>query len=377
MICIVLAAILIPVATVAVWARRTVLDEHRFTTTVSQVTSDPAVISAASVVLTKQLEEAVTASGVLDNLPSQLQPIAKLAQGAVYGRITERVDDLLSSDAGQKVLLLAVTQAHRSAMRLLEGDGLLSSDAFTVGNGKITLNLIPLARLVMLRLQDDGIIPSSISIPPPDAPPGAFNSALANRLPPDFGQVVVYDSGSASNRSVLDDAQHGLVLAKRGVALLVILALAFAVAAVAVAVRRRRAVFLVGAGIVGMSLLLIVVSRRVAAAVPNATTTVGARAVATALATSLRSSLVRALLIVALLAAVMTIAAWQYHTLIRLAGRYPDAARIVVVAVGLVILLVLGLTWLGVIIAVLIVALGLLAVQQARQAAPSTPAAIE
>jgi hypothetical protein len=376
MTCIVLAAILIPVATVAVWARRTVLDEGRFTSTVSQVTSNPAVIDAASTYLTKQLETAVESLGLLNSLPSQVQTVANFLKGAIYQRVNERVNDVLASDTGQKALLLAVTQAHRSAMRLLEGDGLLSSEAFTVANGKITLNLVPTARLVLLKLQDDGVIPSSIKIPPPDAPPGAMVSALGDRLPADFGQVVVYDSGSTSNSNILDKAQRGLVLAKRGVALLVILALGLAVAAVAVAVRRRRAVFLLGAGVAGVSLLLIVVSRRVAAAVPSAMATPGAKAVAGALATALRSSLVRTLLILAVLALVVTIVAWQYAALTRLAARYPDGARIAVVAIGLVILLILGLTWVGVILAILVVALGLLAVQQARQTAPPSPTAI-
>ncbi len=371
MILIVLAALMIPIATTAVWAKRTVLDESRFKAVASDIVSDPAVISATSHYLTNQLQMAVANSNILDNLPSSVKPIAAVLEGALFQRVDERVNDVLSSDTGQKALLLAIGQAHQSALRLLQGDGLLNSSAFTVKEGKVTLNLLPAARIILLQLQQDGVIPASVSIPAPDAPPGSFATALSARLPPDFGQVVVLDTGSASHDSTLDEAQRLLALSQRAVVLLVIVALALAVAAVLVAVDRRRATLLVGVGVAGVCVLLIVVTRHVARAVPDITSTPGAHAVADALAQSLRSSLVRALLIVAIVGAVLAIVTWQQAALMRLAGRSPDIARIVVVALGVLILLILGLSWVSLIFAIVVVAAGLVAVQRAGARAPT------
>jgi hypothetical protein len=374
---VVLAALLIPIATTAIWAARTVVNAGRFKATVSAVVSDPQVISAASAYVTNQMAEAVRNTGLLDNVPSALKPVVPVLGGALRKQVEQRVNDVLSSDAGQELLVAAAVQAHGSAMRLLQGKGLLNSEAFKVADGKITLNLLPTIRLVLLRLQQDGVIPQSISIPAPDAPPSSFATSLKERLPENFGSVVVYDSGTTSNVNILDKAQHALVVLKRGVVALVILALVCAVLAVLVAVDRRRALLRVGAGVALVCLILIVVVRRVVAALPGATTTAGARAVASALGDSLRSSLNRALFIEAIIAAVLAVGAWQFAALRRWAGTHGDIARVTAVVLGVVILLVLGLGWGSLIFAAVVVVLGLLAVGAAQRAAPSPPSAVE
>src|SRR5262249_5712743 len=154
-----------------------------------------------------------------------------------------------SSPTGQKILTEAVRRAHRSAMRLLQGNGLLSSDAFTVENGTVTLNLVPVVRQVLVKLQDDGVVPSSVKIPAPgEESSGKLATALRAKLPPNFGQIVVYQSNRVSQDGTLDKAQHAIVVLKRSVGLLVVLALVAAVAAVLVAVDRRRAVYRLGLG---------------------------------------------------------------------------------------------------------------------------------
>jgi hypothetical protein len=373
----VLAALLIPIATTAVWATRTVVDAGRFKATVTAVVSDPQVISATSAYVTNQVAEAVRNTGILDNIPSALKPVVPVLGGALRKQVEQRVNDVLSSDGGQKLLVAAAVQAHGSAMRLLQGRGLLNSEAFTVKDGKITLNLLPTIRLVLLRLQQDGVIPQSISLPAPNDPPGKFATALKEKLPDNFGNVVVYDSGSTSNVNVLDKAQHALVVLKRAVVLLVVLGLLCAIAAVLVDVNRRRAILWVGAGVALVCLILIVLVRRVVAALPGATTTAGARAVASALGDALRSSLNRALFIEAIIALVIAVGAWQYAALRRWAGTHGDIARVAAVALGVVILLVLGWGWGSLIFAAVVVVLGLLAVRAAQRAAPPPPSTVE
>jgi hypothetical protein len=372
-ILLVLAALLVGVATVAVWASRTIVNEDRFTSLVSNVVGDEAVQSAASAYITDQVQTAVVSSGVLEQLPPVLQPVVNTLSGAIFSRVEERVNDVISSDAGQTLIVDAVRLSHRQAIKILQGDGLLSSDAVTVQNGTVTLNLVPVVRQVLIRLQQEGLFPSSITIPTDASTPGPLQTALGGRLPPNFGQVVVYQTDAASNDDLVDQAQRTLVVAKRGVVLLVILALACCVGAVLVAVDRRRAVFRVGVGIVIACVLLIIVARRVTAALPRATQTAGGEAVASALGSALKSSLVRALVIVAVVAAVAAVVALYLRPLLAWARTHQDLATIVVIAFGLVLLFVLGLSWASVIFAVIVTAAGVVAVRLAPKEAPAAP----
>jgi hypothetical protein len=360
---VVLAALLIGLSTVAVWATRTVFNDDRFSATVADVVSDPAVISAASIYLTNQAEAAVVGSGVLDNLPPALQPVARVLQGALRSRVEERVNGVLSSDEGQRVLIRAAEIAHTRGIQILQGDGLLSSDAISVENGAVTLNLIPVVRQVLIQLQQDGVIPAGITIPTDASTPGPIANALGERLPEDFGQVVIYRTDAASGDRLLDQAQRVLSLSKRGVVLLVVLAVAASAGAIAVAMQRRRAVFRLAVAIALVSVLLIVVVRRVSFAVARAPATPGGRAVADALASSLRSSLVRALVIVTVLAVVAAVVARYSHPLMAWARGHQDLATLAAVALGLVVLLVLGLSWGSVIFAVVLTVAGVLAVR--------------
>jgi hypothetical protein len=375
-ILLVLAALLVGIASVSVWAARTVVNEDRFNALVSNVVSDPGVISVTSAYITNQAETAVLNSGLIEQLPPALQSAANVVSGAIFGRVEERVNDILSSDAGQKLLLGAVKVAHSQAMDLLQGKGLANSDAFTIKDGAVTLNLVPVVRQVLIRLQQDGLIPSSINIPTDANEPGPLQQALGGRLPPDFGQIVVYRTNAASSDNLLDKAQRALAFGKRGVVLLVILALVCCVGAVLVAVKRRQAVFRLGVAIVIVSVLLIAVVRRVASALPRATHTVGGEAVARALGNALKSSLTRALLLVALIAAITAVLAFFWRPLLAVAGRHQEIATLAVIGIGLVLLLVLGISWASVIFAAIVVAGGLVAVRVlAKPPAPTEPAA--
>jgi hypothetical protein len=367
MVLVVLVAILVPVGTLALWATRTVLNTDRFTTTVSDVTSNPAVLSALSTRIADEAFDAVNGSAVLSQLPPAVQSAAPIIEGALHSRVEQRINDVLSSDAGQTLLTAAVRKAHASAMSLLQSDGLLSTNALTVRNGTVTLDVRPLIRQTLIGLQNDGVIPASVAIPAEGDPPGQLASALGTKLPDNFGQIVVYQTDAASLNTTLDQAQRVLVLTKRGVVLLVIIALALAVAAFLVAVDRRRALYRVGLGVAIGGVILLVVARRVAAAVPSAATTPAGRAVAGALADSLRSSLTRALVVLVIVAAVVAVLARAGHVLFAWAGAHGEVARIIVIAVGLFLLVLLGLGWGAVTIAVIVAGGGLIAVHYATR----------
>src|SRR3954466_8762214 len=172
MVLVVLVAILVPVGTLAIWATRTVLNTDRFTTTVGDVPSNTAVLSALSSRIADEAFDAVNGSAVLSQLPPAVQGAAPIIVGALHSRVEERVNDVLSSDAGQTLLTGAVRKAHASAMSLLQSDGLLSTNALTVRNGAVTLDVRPLIRQTLIGLQNDGVIPASVTIPAEGDPPG-------------------------------------------------------------------------------------------------------------------------------------------------------------------------------------------------------------
>jgi hypothetical protein len=375
MVLVVLTAIVLPVSMLAVWATRTVLNTDRFSATVDDVISDPAVLSAVSSRITDDAFAAVNGSTVLEQLPPILQRAVPIIQGALRGRVEQRVNDVLASDTGQQLLTNAVKRAHTAALRLLEGDGILSSSAFDVQDGVVTLDALPLIRQVLISLQNDGVIPASVPIPAEGEPPGKIATAIGSVLPADFGQIVVYRTDAADLDTTLDQAQRVLVLTKRGVVVAVVVALALAVAAVLVAVDRRRAIYRVGLGVTIGTVVVLVAARRAAAAVPNAATTPAGHAVAEALTDSLRSSLTRALFIVALLAAIVAVVARTSDTLVAWAATHTDIARIIVIGTALVFLLVLGIGWGALILAIIIAAGGLLAINYAtrHRTAPPLP----
>ena len=373
MVLVVLAAILIPVATTAVWATRTVLNTDKFTNTVDDVLSDPGVITVVSTRLTDEVFDALAGSQILQDLPPPLKSAAALLGGALRSRVEGRVNEVLSSDKGQGILEGAVKRAHRSAMRLLEGDGLLSGSALTVANGTVTLDLKSVIREVLLRLQGDGVIPASVKIPAEGEPPSALASAISAKLPPDFGQVVVYQTDDKNLDGTLEQAQHALVVLKRAVVLFVVVALALGAAAVLVAADRRRALYRLGLGVTIVAVVLIVVVRRVTAAVPNAATTAGGRTVLAAVADAMRSSLVRTLLILTIIAVVTAVVTRTWDGLLGFIGTHADIARIVAVALGLLVLILLGLGWGSVIFALVVTGLGLLVVQLARSRMEAAP----
>lgn len=370
-ILVVLTGLLVPAAVTAVWAERTVLDTDQFTETVSEVTSDPEVIDAVAARITAEVMTAVLSSNFVQDLAPPLRAAVAVVAGAMRSRVQETVENVLASDAGQNALKLAVAEAHRAAMRLLEGKGLLSTGALTVENGTATLNLRPLILQVLQRLQSEGALPASWQIPAPTDPPGQLATAIGARLPENFGQIVVYQTDNVSQESTLDAAQRALVLLKRGVWVLILLAVVCAAGAVLVAVDRRRALFRVGLAVAIGGLIFIVAIRRVLRRLPSAATTPGGKAVADALGDTVGSNLINVLALMVAAAVIVALVARFLTPILGWAGTHSEIATVVAVALGIIVLLVLGTGWGAIITALVVVGLGVFGTQYAKRRALS------
>lgn len=260
----VIAACLASIAAVtAAWARYTVLDTDRFTSVVGPLASDPAVQSAVSRELTRELSALVDERALFERaLPVQGQILADPLAVAVDRFLADQVDNFVGSDRFAALWNRAVRVAHERAVAILRGD--IDNASLQTRGDEVVLDLRPLLAVVVERVGDR--VPAlfdhfdASSLTSSDRPAAQrLSDALDVELSPDFGTVPVFSTQK------LETAQTALRRFDRLTALLVILAVVLSAAAVAVSSRRRRTVLVLGVGLaIGM-----VVARRVTMRLEN------------------------------------------------------------------------------------------------------------
>src|SRR4051794_6608098 len=135
-ILIVLSTIFVSTASVALWAQRTVFDTDAIVNATDSALDQPEVSAAISTYITDQIVSLTSQAKILEKvLPSSLDPLAPFIRGALTSRVAEQVQGLVDSQPGRNLLNNAVRVTHKSAVRLLEGNGLLSNSAFSVKDG--------------------------------------------------------------------------------------------------------------------------------------------------------------------------------------------------------------------------------------------------
>ncbi len=373
---VVLASVAVLAATVAVWARVTLLDSDRFAGAVAVVVRDAEVQAAVGSRLADLAVRAATPT-VVAALPEELRPLEPLVIGGLRRLADEAAADLVASERAQAALVDLARAAHAAAMRVLRGDGLL--DTVTVEAGEVTVNLVPLVVRTLAALQDRGVLPARISLPEPrpEAPVSEqvaeLGGALGRDLPDDFGQLVVYRSEAlAEAGTVVAGAQRALALFLRAVTLLVVLAAVLVAGALFLSPNRRRTVLHLGVGIGVAVLLANVVIDRAVAGVAEAVRSPGA---------TLTRGLLRRnwfLVLLSVLAVAGVILLDRLDARGERPGRYvaghAAAARVVVVLVAAATVVVLDLGWGAVVVAGAVLAGGLAAIAALERRAAATPA---
>ena len=226
-------------------------------------------------------------------------------------------------------------------MRLLEGDGLV--DGITVVDGAVTLNLLPLLDRGLTRLQSFGLL-SDVELPTltadgdPQQQVAELESALGRDLPEDFGQLVVYESDRLADAGAsVDSAQRTLVLAKRGLVVLLIATVALIALTIIVARNRWRAALLLGLGTVAAIVIARTGVRRVRDEAPELVKRPGAKAALGAVLDGAASGLLRTFGLVLLVGAVVALIA-----LFRRDRQRGDLLLIAAVVAGAVVVGLLG-----------------------------------
>jgi hypothetical protein len=306
----VLAVLMLTVTVCCVWAQATVLRSERVAALAGDALAQPDVQAALASYVTDQVTTSVDLEVRLkDLLPDALDRFAPTIASGAEAAVDRALTGVLSNPDVQQVITTIVERAHARAMDLLQGDGL--ADGIDIVDGKITLNLLPLVGRGIVAVQSLGLL-SDVKVPPmtadgdPKQQQAALEAALGRQLPANFAQLVVYQSDSvAEAQDAVQDAQRLLVMAKRGLWLLLLVTVILIAATILIAPRRGRAGLVLALGIAGAMVVLRSAVRRVVRQAPSLAARPGGKAAIEAILGGASESLLRGAGIVLLVALVV------------------------------------------------------------------------
>ena len=231
-LCLVLAAILLLVASTTTWVRSQVLDTDNWVSTSSELLDEPEVVDALSRYIVDQLYAQVDIQSELEDvLPEALQPLAGAAAAAVRQPATEGVAALLSTDRVQRLWAEVNRRAHTVLVGILEDD----LKVVDTSDGTVTLNL------------GDVIKELGASL--------GLSENVLDRIPDDAGEIVLIRSDQ------LAAAQRMVDVTKVVSTWAFIVVVALYALAIFLARDRRRAVRNSGWSVVGVGVLLLLLHR--------------------------------------------------------------------------------------------------------------------
>jgi hypothetical protein len=345
-----LAVLALTVTVVAVWAEATVLRSEPVADLVGDALAEPQVQSALAAYVTDQVVDAVDLEALLANLlPDGLDRFAPTIAGGAQAAVQRRLTDVIANPDVQHLLSRSVERAHRAAMQLLQGDGLM--DGVTVADGAVSVNLLPVVARGLTALQSIGLL-QDVEIPPvtadgdPTEQLAALSTALNRELPDDLGQLVVYRGSSVTEaQESVQTARRLLALAQRAVWVLAGVSIVLIVATVAVAARRWRAALILAAGTAATMIVTRAAVRQVVDDAPAVAAKPGGRAAIDAIVSGASTSLLRltgVVLLTAIAAVAITLlrTGWRRGDLVLVAATASGAATIAALGVSLLALLV-------------------------------------
>ena len=375
---VILTAVAVLAASMATWAKRTVLDTDRFTKVAETLVADErvtaAIVDAVAPPILSLIEDVIPER---EELPTSLAPLRPLLVRSLEGVVRTQLGDVLRSERGQAFLVGAIRRAHATTMKLLDGRGLFDN-ALEVQDGEIRLDLLPVVQRGLVALQTKGIIPSAIDLPEAGSGDGIalLEAAFDKNLPDDFGTVVLYQGAAVANaQESFGQVQSALALFKKGVVALWVAAVLLMVGALAVSIRRPRTLFQVGVAIATSMVVFQVLVFRAAEVLPEVATSPDAREVAAALVEAATIGLKRfaaVLILAGVVVAVVGYLANRSSVGVPSAGSegvepagvtgwirtHPDLARVACLALALLLLFVWGLTWISLVVCVGVAGIG-------------------
>lgn len=218
----------------AVWVTAVALDTNTFTDTVAPLISEDPLARAVSVEAVKLLfEQAGVEKAIQKELPKSLEFAAEPLAGGLQKLAEEAARAILKTRAFQSVWREALRSAHASAVAVIRNEEGIEINT----EGEVELDLIYLLDSIRKSLADSGV-----------------DSLKGVKISGDAGKVVLFTSGELGAAkqvvNVLDTLNW----------VFPVLAMLFFVVAVIAAGDRRKALLIVGAGLVlAMALGLVAV----------------------------------------------------------------------------------------------------------------------
>jgi hypothetical protein len=225
------ATVLGIVAIFAVWANRQLLDTGYWTSTNTKLIESPPIREAVSGYLTEQLYANVDVAGELKKgLPTELQPLAAPAAGALRDVVQKGINLLLERPQVQELWRKANQVTHAELVRLIENKGRIVK---LPGGGAVVLDLRPMLGEVAEKV---GASPS-----------------IVNRIPPKVAQLRIVSSNQLKTMQNAVNVLRSLAL----ILPLLVVAM-FALAVYLARGRRRQTLIAVGTAFIGAGLVVVV-----------------------------------------------------------------------------------------------------------------------
>jgi hypothetical protein len=238
---IVVAALLAPVAVVAMWAHDEISDTDRYVETVTPLASDPAVQDAMVNRITQEIftrldvqavtVEAVDAladQGLPPGAASTLTALSGTLASSIESFVTDRVRNFVESPEFADAWVAANREAHTQMVAVLTGK---DTDKVTITDNAVQVNLAAVINAVKARLVARGF-------------------ELADRLPEVNATFTIFESADITK------AQSGFRLLSSAAQVLPFLSVLLAGLAVYVSRERRRTLMIVGLAFAASMLLL-------------------------------------------------------------------------------------------------------------------------
>jgi hypothetical protein len=395
---VVLFSISLLVTVLAVWSVRQVLNTNAFAGHVEVALKSPAVQTELSNYVASQVVKVVQPEKVAAaRLPPRAKALASPLASGFDSLITRTTNKLVANPTFQQVILTAVTKTHHAAVSLLEGK---PAGNLEVHGNAVVLNTLPLIDKTIQALETQtslGRVLHAPSLTAPDGDPSAQLQQLSSKfgvtLAPNFGQIVVFRSDN------LQQAQQALKKVRRLLIALLILTIVLFAAALAVSVRRLRTLGQIGLGVAVVMVLAWAATRAATNLIAGHPKKPEGRAAVSVVVHNFTGGLELLVGILAILGALATILAFIFGSsksagrirswLARWWSEVPRAlrwlggemtthvggARILGLAVGLLILVLVGFNWPGIIAALVVEAVwqGVISVVLARQGTGQIP----
>jgi hypothetical protein len=218
----VLACVLAPLAGASIWLRNQVTDTNRYIRTMKPLASNPAIQQAVAANVTSALFTRVDVQAAAEQyLPPRAKPLAAPLGGAIRNYTEQTTLRFLQSKRFQNVWVQVNTFAHKRLVKILTGQG-----RFVRENGKVVVNLGPVLHQVKQQLDARGV-------------------TIFDQVPDSAAQssFVLLDSKQ------LDNAQKLVKILKAVALFLPLLVLALIAGAIALSRRRRRTLLQAALGV--------------------------------------------------------------------------------------------------------------------------------